>query len=542
MIGIAIFLAGAALAYGVSKWLGIPATPFLILAGILLNLFALFPAELLQESLVLGLTFLLFVTGLELNPRRVRAQRRAAIRVGILQFFILGGIGTLAVWAVGADPLTAVYLGLALTASSTLVIVRLLQRRRQLFEPYGRMVVGVLLLQDVLVILLIPLLTHAPLGVAAVVRGFLGTVALVALAFVVLHWVTPRMVSLQHEEETLLLSVLAVLFVFVGIADLLNLPLAAGAFLAGVALSPFPVSGIVRGQLSSVADFFTAIFFLALGGLLTFPSPVGMAQVLVLSALVMVVTPPLVTLVAERVGFPARPAIEGGLVLSQTSELSLVVGLQALALDQIGQGTFTVLALVTVITMVLTPFWSSERVVRLFMRMHPLTGVSQLEARPSGHILLLGCGSGGLPILETLLAAGEEVVVIDDDPEVVDHLRRGDVLCLRGDASDPDVLRQAGADRARLVSSTIRRPRDNQGLLASTAGTPVLVRVFDDEDARWVEERGGIPILYSAAGAEEFLRWYDGEGRELTAARGPTSVSGEGRTDGSAPAVHGEVA
>lgn len=509
MIGLAIFLFAAAVAYGMARWLGIPTIPFLLLAGIVLNVLDILPAEILQESLVLGLTFLLFITGIELSPRRVRAQRRAAVRVGLLQFFLLGIAGGGTAFALGLDPLTSVYLGLALTASSTLVIVRLLQRRKQLFEPFGRLVVGVLLLQDVLVILLIPLLTQLPQGLGAVARGFLGTVALVALAYVFQRWATPALVRLQREEEALLLAILAVLFLFIGLSDLLALPLAAGAFLAGVSLSPFPVSGMIRGQLSSVAEFFTAIFFIALGALLTPPDTEVLVNALVLALLVVLITPPLVTFVAERAGFSARPAIEGGLLLSQTSELSLVVGLEALVLQQISQDVFTTLALVTVATMVLTPFLVTEPVVRWLMRVHPLSRVTHVEEKPVGHVLLLGCGSGGMPLLETLLAAGEDVVVIDDDPEVIERLREGEVPCIRGDASDPQVLREAGAERAKLISSTIRRPRDNERLLEAVDEIPVLVRVFDDEDAAWIAARGGIPVAYSEAAAEDFTRWYD---------------------------------
>lgn len=506
MIGIAIFLAGAAVAHGLARWLNLPSTPLLIAAGVVLGRLQLLPAELLQEVLVLGLTFLLFATGIELSPRRVGRQLRAALEVGTLQFVVLGGLGIVAALLLGLEPLTALYLGLALTASSTLVVVRLLQRRKQLFEPYGRLVVGVLLLQDLLVIMLIPLLIRAPDGATAVVRGVLGTVALLGLTWAVQRWLTPLLVRLHAEEEVFLLTTLVVLFAFIGLADALAIPLAAGAFLAGVAVSRFPMSGLIRGQLSSFSDFFTAIFFLALGAILVPPSVTVLAHALVLSLLVVLVTPVLVGAVARRAGFGLRPAIESGLLLSQTSELSLVVGLQGLVIGQITQDAFTTLALVTIGTMVLTPAIAHPRVTRFLIRLYPSRPAP--EEPHSGHVLLLGCGAQGMPLLETLILLGEDVVVIDDDPEVVRRLRDGDVYCIRGDASDPEVLVKGAARRAKLISSTIRRPRDNGHLLRAAEGVPVLVRVFEDEDAEWVRELGGIPILYSEAAAEEFLRWF----------------------------------
>ncbi|MEX0891216.1 MAG: cation:proton antiporter [Gemmatimonadota bacterium] len=508
MSQIALFLGGAVVAHGIARRWGLPATPLLLLAGFVMARAGLLPPDLLQDALVLGLTFLLFVVGVELTPRRVRAQRTAALRVGFLQFTTLGLLGTLTSLALGFDGLTALYTGLALTASSTLVIIPLLQQRRQLFEPYGRLVTGVLLVQDVLIILLMPLLIRLPGGWPAVLASLAGTTALLALAFLAQRSLAPRLARLHADEELLLLGGLAVLFAFVGMAHALALPVAAGAFLAGVALSPFPVSGLLRGPLTPVVVFFTAIFFLALGGLLTVPGPRELVHALVLVLVVLVVTPVVVTAVAERSGFTARPALEAGLLLSQTSELSLVVALHALLLGHISPDSFSVLALATVATMVLTPYLTGEARLNALLRLHPLAGKDMEEGTQSNHIVLLGCGSGGLPLLETLLAAGEEVVVIDDDPEIITRLRQGGVACVHGTASDPQVLRVARVEKAMLVGSTIRRPRDNQILLESAPQVTVLVRVFDEEDALWVEERGGIPVLYSAAAADEFNQWF----------------------------------
>lgn len=350
-------------------------------------------------------------------------------------------------------------MGVALAGSSTLVIVRLLQQRKQLFEPFGRLVIGVLLLQDLLVILLMPLVSAVPRGGADLAVDFTGTAALVALTYAVSRWIAPWLLRLRTDGEALLLSVLALLFLFIGTGDLPGVPVAVGAFLAGVALSPFPVQGIARGKLRSLADFFSAIFFLALGGLLIPPTARELWLAGALALVVLTVTPVLVTAV-------------------------------------------------TVVTMVLPPFLATEPVIHRLLRLHPLRREEPGAGPPERHVLLLGCGSGGMPLLETLLAGGATVVVVVDDPEVIERLRQGDVRCSRGDAADPDVLRRAGADRARLVSSTVRRPRDNERLFEVARGIPVLVRVFDEADAAWVRERGAVPIVYSEAAEEDFIRWF----------------------------------
>lgn len=530
MTGIAILVAGAAVAFAVCRWTGLPSIPLLLLAGLGLALAGLLPRDLLQDAVVLGVTFLVFAAGIELNLRRVGRQRRAAFQVGVAQFLLLGLAGFLVALALGLGTEPSLYVAVALTASSTLVVVRLLQRRRQMFEPFGRLVIGVLLVQDLAVILIIPVLGGLSQGPRVVALGLAGVLGLMGLAYACVRWVTPYLIlRLKLGEELLLLVALAFLFVFSGLASALGLPWIAGAFLAGVSLSPFPVSGLVRGQLRSLSDFFVAVLFTALGGLLVLPSPEQLLQALALALAVVLLTPPLVTLLAERAGLSARAAIESGLLLSQTSEFSLIVALQGLFLGRIGPEVFTIVALVTVLTMILTPFLATDRMAWTLMRLHPSSpsrGRAPVEEPPRGHILFLGCGENTLPLLETLVAVGHDVVVVDDDPAIIERLIQGDVPCIRGDASDPAALSRAGARRARLIVSTVRRPSDNETVLDWVGNeVPVLVRVFEPEAAERLRARGATPVLYSEAAAEEFLEWFDAGGVEELARK---SGTGEG--------------
>ncbi len=506
--GIAALLLAAALGHVLALRTRLPSLPLLILCGVLLARTGLVPAPLLEDALVLGVTFLVFVAGVELDAGRVRMQWPAALRVGVVQFFVLGAAGFLAALALRYDALSALYLGLALTASSTHVVVRLLQRRARLFEPGARLVLGVLLLQDILVVLLIPAVMRMPAGGGAVLRGSLAGLGALVVAYLWLHLVTPRLLRLAHDEDLTLLVALATPFLFVALARALGLPGVVGAFLAGVSLARFPVNVVVRPQLQSIGDFFAAIFFTALGALAV-PAASDLLHALLLAVLVVVVTTPLVTLLAVRRGFSTRAALESGLLLSQTSEISLVVGLQGMLAQQIAPRVFTVIVLVTVLTMALTPLLVADRVVWRLLRWYPgrRRPFAALPARD--HVLLLGAGTTGMPLLETLLAASQTVLAVDDDPAVIAALRAANVPHIRGEASDLLVLQSANAQAARVISSTIRRPEDNRRLLEYARGVRVLVRVFEQRDAAWVRAAGGTPVLYSEAAAEGFLRWFD---------------------------------
>lgn len=526
MTGIAVLLAAAALAFALAKALRVPSVPLLLLAGFGLGQTGLLPQQALTDALILGVTFLLFVNGIELSPRRVRRQRRVAVQVFVVHFVVLAALGFAAATVLGMDRVGATYASLALTGSSTLVVVRMLVQRRQLFEPYARMTIGVLLLQDLLVMALMPVLVRAPEGTAAVAAGVGGVAALLLGMAAVQRWVTPLLVRLDGDDEALLLGVLAVLFVFIGTASALELPMVVGAFLAGVALSGFPASAVVRPQLASIGDFFSAVFFTALGALVGLPTPRELLQALGLAAVVVVATPPLVTFIAERAGLSARSSIEAGLLLAQVSELSLVVGLYGVLAGQITQGLFTVIALATLLTMLLTPLLASNRVAWWLLRLHPVRRERRLPIPTQGHVLILGSGTTGMPLLETLVGAGCEVVVVDDDPAVVAQLREAEIPVIRGDATDMAVLERANARTARAITSTVRRPEDNRRLLEHARGVPVVVRVFEERDAEWVREMGGIPVLSSHAAAEGLLRWMETQRRERPGVGDPASVPG----------------
>ena len=161
-------------------------------------------------------------------------------------------------------------------------------------------------------------------------------------------WIVQRT---RLDDEYLLLIMLGALFVFAGIASELGLPFVVGAFFAGFALSSFPVNGVARSLLSSLSSFFLAIFFTALGALVQLPEPMLTLKALAFVLLVLVVTPPIVAALAEwKGGVSSRNAIRTGLLLAQTSEFSIVLGIIAVHLEGLPEEVMTVITIVAVVT------------------------------------------------------------------------------------------------------------------------------------------------------------------------------------------------
>ncbi len=514
MTGLALLLIVAAAGFGLAKWLRFPVIPLLLAAGVLLSTFEIeIEHDFVQNALELGLTFLLFVAGIELNPARFGRQRKAALWVGIAQFSAMAISGWLVATLLGFEAVAAAYVASALAASSTLVVLRHLRLHQQMFEPFGRLVTGVLLFQDLIIIVALIVLMRLPKGAGSVALGLAYTAGLFGFAMVCQRWLMPLIVMrLKVDDETLLLAILAVLFGYVGLSVQLGLPTIAGAFLAGFSLSAFPVNGLVRGLIASLADFFMAIFFTALGAIIILPTGEALFQAAVFTLLVVLLTPPLVTLVAEWTGLSSRASIECGLLLAQTSEFSLVLGLSGLVLGHISQELFSVFALVTVTTMTLTPFVATDAVTRFLLRFHPLRRRLSAAGATEGHVLMLGFGASGMWVLKPLQAEGHNVLVVDDDPAVIEQLRKSGIPCIRGDGSDEKVLEKAGARRAKLIIVGMRRVSEAEKVLQHVRNVPVVVRVFEAHDAEHIRRLGGKPILNSTAAADTFMDWFEKTG------------------------------
>jgi Kef-type K+ transport system membrane component KefB len=530
MTAFALLLAVAALAYGVARLFRLPAIPVLIGSGMSLGLTGLVPMEFglgnagdggAVNVLELGLVFLVFASGVELNPRRFKRFGKAVLWVAAVQFSLAMGVGFLCARLMGLGGIEALYMGGGLAASSTLVSLRHLQARKAMFEPYGRVVTGVLLLQDVALVLLIVVLSRVEGGGWDVAQGLWKAGVTGGIAWVAQRFVIPRLVlRFKPDEENLLLWLVAVLLGFVGVASWLGLPLIAGAFAGGFVFSAFPLNGLVRGQLSSLVDFFQAMFFVALGALLGVPEGGLWLQAAGYSLVVIVVTPPLVALVAEWRGLNARAGIESGLVLAQTSEYSLLLGLSGIALGHVTPESFSILALTTVITMAATPFLGREEVANFLLPFHPLRKREKMQETPHGHVLILGFGSAGMWTVKPLLAQGEQVLVVDDDAVVCAALAKKGIPFLRGDGAEVEVLEKAGARDAKLVIASMRRVGDALTVLRHVRGVPVVARVFEESDREKVRAAGGIPVLNSQAAADTFMNWLENNDRVKLANQG----------------------
>lgn len=472
----------------------------------------------------LGLILLLFMIGLEIDVKKILSAARTITLTAIAQ--ICGGcvLGVLFFRAAGfpgqAGRLDALYLAVAATLSSTVIIVKVLYDKRELDTLPGRLTLAVLVLQDLFAILFLalqPNLTDAAAGLLALSLG--KVVLLVAVAFTASRYALPPVFqAVARMPELVLVGSIAWCFLIAGLASRLGLSREMGALVAGVAISAFPYTLDVTAKVTSLRDFFVTLFFVALG--MKIPAPtlyllkwaVVFALFVVASRCLTVFTP----LYAMRLGHRASllPAIN----LSQVSEFSLVIlalglQLQHVAKESVGIVAYAFVFLGVVSTYAMT---KSDGLMTIASRWLKRFGLADLDqslevASPPGpppKIFLLGFFWTASSLLEEITrtdpALLNEVAVIDFNPQVNEGLRARGVRIIYGDISQKDTLLHAGVAQAEIIvctlPNTVLKGTNNLRLLQlmrkvnPTAQIIVHAELFAD-----------VPRLYAAGASYVFV-------------------------------------
>lgn len=512
LLDLGLIVVGAACALLAGRRAGLPPIVSYIVAGLVLG-----PATgLLGVSSSVGLfseigiALLLFLVGLELQFEKVREVGRAAVIVGLLQVPVTLGAGWLLAGGLGFDRAEALFLGLATAFSSTVVAVKLLERAGALGGRYGRITIGVLLVQDVLVAVALTLVTGlggaGAEGGGSVAGGLLGAFGgmalLVAAAAAGARLLLPGALGwLSRSREATFVAALAWCFGFIVAAELLHVSVELGAFVAGVAVAQLPGADDLRSRVHPLVDFFVAVFFVALGAGL---DPAGALDhwgaLLLLTAFVLLAKPALVALLVHRTGHTGREAVLSGVTLGQVSEFAFLLTALAVREELVGPDLLPLVGGMGLLTIagsaVAAP--RGEDLHRALARLGRGGPGRETEAPPelSGHVVVVGMNTLGRRIVRAFVDRGESVVAVDTDRSKLAGLPGRAVV---GDASVRDTLEAAGVSRARLVVSALQI-EDVNGLLVYRCrrlGVPVAVHAFDPGQVHDLEELGADHLMIS---------------------------------------------
>ncbi len=505
-----LVIAGALMAL-VARAIRMPSIIAYLLAGLAVGPFAGFvhAPELVGDISEAGIVLLLFLIGLEMSVGKIRDIGVVALKAGSAQIVLTFA---LAFGAVALLPLPwsdVAMVAAALVFSSTVVAIKLLEEKREMDQPHGRIALGVLLIQDVAVILLLTVISAlggpeegdgesgARQVVTALLAAFAGVVATVAIVAAAAKWVLPRAFAwASRSPETLFIWSLCWCFGVVLLAHTFHLSPEIGAFLAGVALAQLPYSHDLRRRVHPMMNFFLAVFFVSLGvGI----DPAAVASqwpaVLLLVAFVILVKPLVIALVVGRLGFGAHTAALGGIALGQVSEFSLILAALALGGGLVTQDALSLIGAVALVSFALSAFAITAsdtviafleksrllRILRTSARVHSHRPDPPRHQARSNHIIVVGMNTLGRRIAGDASRRGWDVLAVDTDPR---KLRGLPCDTLHGSASELPVLAEIDLDNARLLVSALRIDEANDWLAfqCRQRGIPCAINVVDLSD------------------------------------------------------------
>jgi len=424
----------------------------------------------------IGLIFLLFIIGLEIDVPRVLQAGRTILVLGILQFPLCAGL----TWYALSGPvapfggrLDGLYIAVALALSSTLIVVKLIYDKLEIATLAGRLTLGVLIFQDLWAIAFMAVQPNLDRLGAGPLLGSLGAGALlVATAALLSRSVLPTLFrAIATSYELVLITSIAWCFLVAGVAGWIGLSFEMGALLAGLVLAALPYGMEVVARLSGVRDFFVTLFFVTLG--LRMPAPshdtlwlAGVAALLVILTRFAVIFP-----LSALLRLDVRTATVVSINLAQVSEFSLVILGVGAAYGHVSAEVSAVVLYTLLVTAVLSTYsiLHNHAVASALGRAVARTGLPQLMGRrrrpppaPTARrqdIFLLGCSREGLAFLERLGRARSgmkgRILAIDFNPETLERLQADGVECVYGDVSHPETLRMAGIEHASVVVSSV---------------------------------------------------------------------------------------
>jgi len=516
-----IILVVSALAGAISVWIRQPVLIAYIVVGIVvgpsvLNLSG--AHEQINLLAQVGVSVLLFAVGLKLDINHVRHIGPVALATGLGQLGFTIIFGFMLLMVMGKDLMFSIYVAVALTFSSTIIIVKLLSDKREIDSLHGRIAVGFLIVQDLAVVVAMMAMStmnqsHES-GQLQMMLMLLMRIAVAAVAlYVLMKHILPRVIQVMaRSQELLVLFAIAWGTGLAALGEWAGFSKEAGAFLAGFSLASSGFSNAIHAKLTSIRDFLLLFFFIDLGSKLDFSTLGGeIWPAVVLSIFVLVGNPLIVLAIMGFMGYRKRTGFLAGLTVAQISEFSIVFVAMGITMGHIGNdalGLTTIVGLVTITLSTYMILYSHPLYDRLsrflgwFERKDPYReslGKDTALSTGQADVLVVGMGRYGRALASGLEKSGLNVVGVDFDPEIITGAKSSGVNILFGDVTDPAFAESLPLRNLRWVVSALPDLHSNQGLIRALSEMH-----FEGHIAAVVRDESDGPILVSM-GVQEVL-------------------------------------
>jgi Kef-type K+ transport system membrane component KefB len=461
-----------------------------------------------------GIVFLLFIVGLHLNPKVIKEVGHVSLATGVGQVLFTSLIGFGISLLLGIDKLAAIYVAIALTFSSTIIILKLLADKRDLQKLYAKIAIGMLLVQDivatVILIAITVIGTQGTENLAFTIAFTIGKGLCVIFGLFVLSGVIlPRFTKyLASSQELLFLFSLAWGTGLASLFSVLGFSIEIGALLAGVTLSVTPYADEMASRMRPLRDFFIVIFFILLGSQMVL-SNLGeiVIPAIVLSIFVLIGNPIIVIVMMNIMGYSRKTGFFAGLTVAQISEFSLILASLGLRVGHLSQETMSLITLVGLITIAGSTYLilyadKLYKPMTKFLVLFELLKKKQQEKGSVGEdydAVIFGYDRVGDFFVKALNERKESYLVVDYNPTSVERLIEKELPYRYGDAGDVEFLEELPMVKPRLSISTIPDLTANliitRHMLARNPKTIVITIAQNVTEAKELYEAGAAFVV-----------------------------------------------
>jgi len=457
----------------------------------------------------IGVILLMFSLGIEFSLKDLAGVKWIAILGGPLGILLIIGLAMAVGAQAGWSPTRSAVVGMVVSVASTMVLARLLLDRGEIHSRHGRILIGISLVEDLIVvvlIVLIPALGALQDRIVAIARALVTAAVILIPFFYLTRRILPPLlarVARTRSDELFLLVALAIGLGAAALTQAAGLSLALGAFLAGLLINESDYAHEMLARLLSLRDAFVALFFVTVGVLIdprVISTNLGLLMVLV--GIIVIGNWAIWTIVALIFRQPLSTALLVGVGLTQIGEFSFVLVQVARQAGHVGLDVYNATLAASLVTILLNavlvrvvPGWIGPGRLDESTLTWGLRSAGALE----GHVVLCGFGRVGSAIGEALETFGIPYVAIETDPDIVKSLRARNVPAVFGDSAQRVILAAAQTDRAALVILAI--PESDRARLAVgriralNPDAPILARVLDSEWRARLMEAGAAEVI-----------------------------------------------
>lgn len=475
-----VIVVGAIFAY-IARLLKQPMIPAYILSGVLLGpILGYIPRDSYVKYLSeIGIAFLLFIVGLEINLDKLKDVIWISTVGAILQMILVFAFGYIISNLLGFNVLVSVYFGLMVAFSSTMIVIKLLADKNQIDSLHARMTLGILLMQDIIAIVVLLMMDSVNgAGFAVLFWQISKGLAIIAIAYILSKLIIPKIFNFAAKNQELLF-ILSISFVLVfGLGfQMMGYSLAIGAFIAGVLLGNLDYSLEISSKIKNLRDFFAVIFFVSLGlDLYVNDWSLVILPVIVFFLIVVIIKPLVIMFLCSIFNYTKKPSFYVSMYLAQVSEFSLILFYQGLKKGHVTNDAFSIVVLLTILTIIYTSYFAKfdskmfslmHNWLKPFEKLIRKTDVEgEIDVRKyKPAVILVGYNRIGFSVLKKLRRSKKRVLVVDFNPEVIHKLKEKNVKAIYGDMADIETLHELPFDKVKMIISTVPDHDDNLRLM-----------------------------------------------------------------------------